>query len=128
MCTSTIDKYGISPVSIQWRVVRGDTATLKVDFLELDELTGFDTSGWEYNATTYDASGDILDDLPVTAEGSSITILAPASVSAFWGIGYKNIVAELPFDLQVTLDDNTVWTPIVGTVCVIGDVTPGGSL
>jgi hypothetical protein len=128
MCTSTIDKYGISPVSIQWRVVRGDTATLKIDFLELDELTGFDTSGWEYSATTYDASGDTLDDLPVTAEGSSITILAPASVSAFWGIGYKNIVAELPFDLQVTLDDNTVWTPIVGTVCVIGDVTPGGSL
>lgn len=128
MCTSTIDKYGISPASIQWRVVRGDTATLKVDFLELDETTGFDTSGWEYSATTYDASGDILDDLPVTVDGHSVTILAPASVSAFWGVGYKNIVAELPFDLQITLEDNTIWTPIVGTVCVIGDITPGGSL
>jgi hypothetical protein len=128
MCNSTIDKYGISPVSIQWRVVRGDTATLRVDFLELDEITGFDTDNWEYSATTYDSSGDILDDLPVTSDGSSITILAPASVSAYWGIGYKSVVAELPFDLQVTLDDGSVWTPIVGTVCVVGDVTPGGSL
>ena len=128
MCTSTIDKYGISPVSIQWRVVRGDTSTLKVDFLELDEITGFDTDNWEYSATTYDASGDILDDLPVTSDGSSVTILAPASVSAYWGIGYKSVVAELPFDLQVTLEDGSIWTPIVGTVCVVGDVTPGGSL
>lgn len=128
MCTSIIDKYGISPISIQWKVVRGDTAILKVDFLELDEVTGFNTADWQYNATTYDASGDILDDLPVTSEGSSITILAPASVSAYWGSGYKNVVAELPFDLQVTLEDGMVWTPIVGTVCVIGDVTPGGSL
>jgi hypothetical protein len=128
MCTSTINKYGIAPISIQWKLVRGDTSTITVDFLELDEVTGFDTDGWKYSATTYDASGDTLDDLPVTVNGSSVTILAPASVSAYWGTGYKSVVAELPFDLQITMSNDSVWTPIVGTICVIGDITPGCSL
>ena len=41
------------------------------------------------------------------------------------------VVAELPFDLQVTISDageDTVWTPVIGTICVLGDVSPGGSL
>ncbi len=43
----------------------------------------------------------------------------------------KSVVAELPFDLQVnipTAGENTIWTPIIGTITVIGDVSPGGSL
>ena len=48
-----------------------------------------------------------------------------------WGTAYKTIVAELPFDLQVQIsdaDEDTVWTPVIGTIRVLGDITPGGSL
>ena len=131
MCTSTINRFGASPASIQWKVVRGDTAQLSVDFLELDETTGFDCTGWTYNATTYDSSGDVLDELVIESEGHSVTILAPASLTLNWGSGYKNVVSELPFDLQVNIPvdgENTIWTPIIGTITVLGDVTPGGSL
>jgi len=31
---SSIDQVGASPINIQWKVVRGDTATLKIEFLE----------------------------------------------------------------------------------------------
>jgi hypothetical protein len=111
--------------------VRGDTAKLSVDFLELDETTGFDCTGWTYEATTYDSAGDVLDQLVVDSEGHSVTITAPASLTLNWGSGYKNVVSELPFDLQVNIPEvgeNTVWTPIIGTITVLGDVTPGGSL
>ena len=131
MCTSTINRFGASPASIQWKVVRGDTAQLSVEFLELDETTGFDCTGWTYNATTYDSSGDVLDELVIESEGHSVTILAPASLTLNWGSGYKNVVSELPFDLQVNIPvdgENTIWTPIIGTITVLGDVTPGGSL
>ena len=49
------------------------------------------------------------------------------------GTKYKPVVAELKFDLQATLpgdgvsggggDEVTKWTPVVGTICVIGDVS-----
>jgi hypothetical protein len=131
MCTSTINRFGATPASIQWKVVRGDTAKLSVDFFELDETTGFDCTGWTYEATTYDSSGDVLDQLVVTSDDHSITITAPASLTVNWGSGYKNVVSELPFDLQVNIPavgENTIWTPIIGTITVLGDVTPGGSL
>lgn len=131
MCTSTINRFGATPASIQWKVVRGDTAQLSVDFLELDETTGFDCTGWTYDATTYDSSGDVLDELVIESEGHSVTIIAPASLTLNWGSGYKNVVSELPFDLQVNIPatgENTIWTPIIGTITVLGDVTPGGSL
>jgi len=131
MCTSTINRFGATPASIQWKVVRGDTAKLSVDFFESDETTGFDCTGWTYEATTYDSSGDVLDQLVVTSDDHSITITAPASLTVNWGSGYKNVVSELPFDLQVNIPavgENTIWTPIIGTITVLGDVTPGGSL
>ena len=131
MCTSTINRFGATPASIQWKVVRGDTAKLSVDFFELDETTGFDCTGWTYEATTYDSSGDVLDQLVVESDDHSITITAPASLTVNWGSGYKNVVSELPFDLQVNIPavgENTIWTPIIGTITVLGDVTPGGSL
>jgi len=27
------------------------------------------------------------------------------------------------FDLQVTIDDGTVWTPVIGTINVLGDIS-----
>jgi hypothetical protein len=127
-----IERYGANPVNIQWRVVRGDTATLTVDFLELDETTAFDTSNWTYAATVYDSVGDVLDALEVEATTGSVVITAPCSITERWGIGYKNVVAELSFDLSVQIGNNlanpTIWTPVIGTISVLGDVTPGGSL
>lgn len=133
MCTTTIQKYGANPANISWRVVRGDTATIDITFLESDEATGWDTDGWTYKATAYDAQGDVLDDLivlPITGQ-SGVTIKAPASLTLNWGNKYTSVVAELPFDLQVNIPtdgENTIWTPVIGTICVLGDVSPGGSL
>ena len=131
MCAPIIEKFGASPANIQWTVVRGDTATLLVEFLEDDEVTGFDTTDWTYKATSYDPAGDILDDLTVEADGHLVTITAPASITANWGIAYKQVAAELKFDLEVTIeggsgaDADMVWTPVLGTICVLSDITPG---
>lgn len=132
-CYPEIQRYGADPANIQWKVVRGDTATLVVEFLEIDESTAFDTDGWTYKATSYDAAGNVLDDIPVTATAGTATLVAPASLTLNWGSSYKTIVAELPFDLQVVIpgegsEEPTVWTPVIGTICVLGDITPGGSL
>jgi len=131
-CCYDTQKYGANPINIQWRVVRGDTATLTVDFLDADETTAFDTDGWSYAATVYDPAGDVLDALVVEATTGSITITAPSTVTERWGTGYKNVVAELSFDVSVDIPQAGpncyVWTPIIGTISVLGDVTPGGSL
>lgn len=119
--------FGADPSIIQWKVVRGDTSPLRVEFFEADEVTPYDTSTWEYAATTYDFKGDVLDRLNVSAGNGFVTITAPASITELWGSGYNPVVAELAFDLQVTIDDDTVWTPVLGTISVLGDVT-GGSL
>jgi len=112
--------------------VRGDTASLEVEFLEIDETTPFDTDGWTYKATSYDATGSILDDLPVTATTGVAVITVDPCITEKWGTAYKTVVAELPFDLQITIPavtgEPTVWTPVIGTICVLGDITPGGSL
>lgn len=133
MCSIGLEKHGTNPVDIQWNIVRGDTAKIRIDFLENDEITAFNTEGWAYKATAYDASGDILDDLPVEINEDYITIYVSANTSKNWGTKYSKIVAELPFDLQVFMPvgsgcEDEVWTPIVGTIRVIGDVSPGGSL
>jgi hypothetical protein len=128
---SDTEKFGANPATIQWNVVRGDTATLKVDFLEDDETTKYNISTWSFKATAYDPTGDILDEMLVTATTGSVTITAPASMTLNWGTAYKTIVAELPFDLQAQIPvagEDTVWTPVVGTIRVLGDITPGGSL
>lgn len=132
MCTPTIEKHGATPANVQWTVVRGDTARLNVKFLEDDESTFFDTEGWEYRATVYDPNGDVLDELEVEYEDTSdVTIIAPASITENWGTAYKSVVAELSFDLQAVIPESgedTIWTPVIGTICVLGDITPGGSL
>ena len=126
---STIEQVGADPINIQWKVVRGDTATLKIEFLENDEVTYIDTTGWTYSSSSYDSSGDVLDELTVDSYPGYAIITAPASLTSFWGIGYRSIVAELPFDLQVTIteDENeTIWTPVLGTITVLSDITPSG--
>jgi hypothetical protein len=116
--------FGADPAKIKWSVVRGDTANLRVEFLEDDETTYFDTSSWTYASTTYDSKGDILDELEVTAGNGYVDIVAPASITEYWGTGYSSNVAELMFDLEVKIE-NTIWTPVIGTIFVIGDVTGG---
>jgi len=131
MCSPTIEKFGATPANIQWTVVRGDSASFTVSLLENDEVTQFDTEGWTYKATAYDPIADMLDDLPVTVSNGIITVTAPADVTANWGTKYKSVVAELSFDLQAIVPDGNstiTWTPVIGTICVLGDITPGGSL
>ena len=131
-CSPQIQKYGADPANVQWKVVRGDTASLEVEFLEIDESTPFDTDGWSFKATSYDPSGSVLDDLTVTATTGSVVITADPCLTEKWGTAYKTVVAELPFDLQITITaatgEDTVWTPVIVTICVLGDITPGGSL
>jgi len=131
MCSPTVEKFGATPANIQWTVVRGDSASFTVSLLENDELTEFDTQGWTYSATAYDPTSDTLDELTVTAEGSVITVTAPAEITSYWGTKYRSIVAELSFDVQAVVPDEgstITWTPVIGTICVLGDVSPGGSL
>jgi hypothetical protein len=131
MCAPTVEKYGASPANIQWTVVRGDTATLLVEFLEDDEITPFDCSDWTFRATAYDPMGNVLDNLTVTVDDNEATITAPASVTEDWGTGYNQVAAELRFDLEVIIEGgsganaDTVWTPVIGTICVLSDMTPG---
>jgi hypothetical protein len=115
--------FGADPAQIKWNIVRGDTSPLRVEFLEDDEVTYFDTSDWTFEATSYDPQSDVLDSLEVTAGEGYVDIMAPASITELWGTGYKSVVTELTFDLQVTIDSDTVWTPLIGTISVIGDVT-----
>jgi len=124
--TTTAEIFGANPHSMKWTVVRGDTSVLRVEFFENDEVTEYDTSDWEYASYAYDFKGDVLDELETSSGDGYVEITAPADTTKFWGTGYKAVVAELAFDLQVTID-NTVWTPVIGTITVIGDVT-GGSL
>ena len=131
MCAPTIEKYGATPANIQWTVVRGDTSNLTIEFFEDDEVTKWITTGWTYKATSYDPNGDYLDELSITTGAGKVIITAPASLTELWGTRYKSVVAELPFDLQVIVPDNDgdiTWTPVIGSICVLGDVSPGGSL
>jgi hypothetical protein len=118
---------GADPATIKWQIVRGDTSPLRVEFYDTDEVTLYDTTGWEFVASAYDFRGDVTDELEITAGDGYVEILAPADLTALWGTGYNSVVAELAFDLQVTIDSDTVWTPVIGTISVLGDVT-GGSL
>jgi hypothetical protein len=123
MCGPEI--FGADPARIKWNVVRGDTASLRVEFLDNDEITYFDTSDWEYVASSYDPKGDIIDELTVTPGNGYVDIVAGPDLTQYWGTGYGSALAELNFDLQVTIN-NTVWTPVIGNILVIGDVS--GSL
>jgi hypothetical protein len=124
---------GSNPAMINWRVVRGDTAKLRVSFLEKNEINQYDTTGWEYSSTAYDPKNDISYPLTVTIVDEYVDIIASAELTETWGAQQNTaIVAELSFDLQVSFpaedEDPEIWTPIIGNITVIGDVTGGLSI
>jgi hypothetical protein len=123
MTTCCPEVFGSDPVNIKWTVVRGDTSTLRVDFLFDDEVTNYNTETWAYASSAYDPKTDIIDELTVTAGDGYAEISIPSDISANWGTLFSGKVAELNFDLKVTFDDNKVWTPVVGVISVIGNVS-----
>ena len=123
--TTLVNFFGYDPARIIWKIVRGDTATIQIDFLENDESTGFDISGWDFVSIAYNPRVDEEYELEVVTSGNGVTITASSDITVDWGNTYGAVVAELLFDLQVDTG-NEIWTPVVGTITVIGDV--GGSL
>ena len=119
------DQFGQKPINLKWNVTRGDTAKLRVEFLENDESTTFDISDWTFASSSYDTKGDVVDELEIDAGDGYVDIIAPSDITENWGTGFSSVVAELGFDLEVTID-NEIWTPVVGTIVVSGDIT--GSL
>ena len=132
--TSSIDQVGASPINIQWKVVRGDTATLRIDFLEDDEVTPINISTWTFVSSSYDSSGDTLDELTVEKYTGYVIITATSEITKLWGVGYRNTVLELPFDLEIIIpndesgavESEVTWTPVIGTIVVLSDVTGTG--
>ena len=132
MCNNnSIKKYGTQPIDMQWNVIRGDTSSLKIEFFNNDENTYWDTTGWTYISTSYDPQSDILDLITVTGYPGYAILTASEELTSYWGTKYGSVVAELPFDLQVVIpidDASITWTPILGTIRVLGDVSPGSIL
>lgn len=118
-------RLGVKPVDVRWDIVRGDTASIRVNFLQLDEKTHYDISSWIFEAAAYSRKENIFDDLEVRVDGNDVVITANSDLTEFWGSGISKTVAELQFDLQVIIDPFTIWTPVIGTITVIGDVTGG---
>lgn len=120
-CPDELDFIGAEPAQIKWRIVRGDTATLLVQFYENDEINFYDTSTWTYLATAYESKADRFDELDIEVHAGYVKITASPEITSTWGVNAKT--AELNFDVQVTIDGTTVWTPIIGIISVVGDVT-----
>lgn len=119
------DQFGQKPIHLKWNVTRGDTAKLKVEFLQNDEVTYFDISDWTFASSAYDAKGDVVDELDVNVSTGYVEIVAPSDITETWGEGFSSVIAELAFDLEVTTT-NEIWTPVIGTIVVAADIT--GSL
>jgi hypothetical protein len=126
MKSLTNEFFGADPIHAKWRVVRGDTAKLRVYFLEHDEVTEYDTTGWTFMSTAYNAKGEVLDSLEISVENGYVDVLATPEITSTWGTGHNSVSAELSFDVQVVTDEGDVWTPIIGTIIVLSDVTPVG--
>jgi hypothetical protein len=117
------DVLGSSPVNVKWNIVRGDTATLRIDFLEDDEVTPYNISSWVIESTVYNPKTGARNDLEITKNTGWIVVTARADITAQWGDGFRYRVNELNFDVEVTLADGTVWTPVVGVVSLISDIS-----
>lgn len=118
---------GADPLYFKWNVVRGDTSSITFEFYENNEVDLLDLSSWTFVATAYDPISEDSYSLDVIQDGGVITVNATATITAQWGTGIRSQVAELNFDLEGT-NDTTVWTPVIGIIKVLGDVTIGGSL
>jgi hypothetical protein len=119
---SNDEKFGANPVNIVWNVVRGDTAIFGVDFTEADEVTPIDISAWTFIATAYNPQTKVSNQLTITKSTGYVEIKATPTITSTWGVGPGSKVAELRFDLQATTP-TAIWTPIIGTISVIGDIT-----
>jgi len=130
-CPPEPQVLGASPANIHWNVVRGDTSKIRVSFLETNEDANLDTNGWTYTATAYNPVSNMYDELSVIAGDNYIDIIASPEITENWGTANSGTVAELVFDLEVIIpaeteeDEATVWTPVIGTIAVLGDVTRG---
>lgn len=130
-CPPETQVLGANPANIHWNVVRGDTAKIKITFFESNEVTEFDTDEWTYVATAYNPANNTYYELSVIEGDGFIEIIATPEISNAWGTAASGIVAELAFDLEVTIPavapetEDTIWTPVIGTISVIGDITRG---
>jgi hypothetical protein len=124
--TNTVFQTGADPQNIQWTIVRGDDASIRFEFYEDDGVTYKDITSWTVLASVYDPKTATKYGLTVTKGTGYIDISSPSTQTALWGTGSSSIVAELAFDLQITIS-SLKWTPIVGTIVVRSDIT-GSSL
>ena len=113
---------GAEPQNIKWTIVRGDDISVKFEWYEDDGVTAKDTTGWTYLASAYDPKTATKYSLTVASAAGYVTVSANSAMTAGWGIGSASTVAELIFDLQVTVS-NKKWTPIIGTITVRSDIT-----
>ena len=130
-CPPETQVLGANPANIHWNVVRGDTAKIKITFFESNEVTEFSTDDWEYIATAYNPANTTYYELSVVEGDGFIEIIATPEISNAWGTASSGIVAELAFDLEITIPavapetEDTIWTPVIGTISVVGDITRG---
>ena len=116
---------GAEPQNVQWNIVRGDDASALFEWYEDDGITLKDTSTWTYAASAYNPKTSTSYSLTCTAGTSNVTISIPNTTSILWGTGSNAIVAELNFDLQITISGKK-WTPILGKIIVRSDITGSG--
>lgn len=121
-CSNIPENFGADPAFVQWKVVRGDTARIRIEFYQADGETYYDISTWTFTSSAYDLKNGGFDTLTVTAGSGYVDITAPANLTATWGTGQTSVVTELSFDLEVTIDGE-VWTPVIGKITVLADVT-----
>lgn len=113
---------GADPQNVKWTIVRGDDISAKFEWYENDGVTLKDTTSWIYSASAYDPKTATKYTLTTISASGSVVVSAANTMTAAWGVGSSNIVAELIFDLQVTIDSKK-WTPIIGTIVVRSDIT-----
>lgn len=130
-CANTIQTFGTNPINAQWKINKGNTSVLEITFLEQDEVTPFDITGWTVVANVYDKYNDSLTELTTGFAGETLIITASADQTSTWGPANRFSIAELRFEVVVTIPqmgDDYIWTPISGTICLLSDVATGGSL
>lgn len=113
-------RVGSSPANVMWTVVRGDDAKLSLQFLDTDGVTPLNVSGWTYSSKVKTASGLVSATVTPGASSTVVIHITDEQTSAM-DIPTAS-PASYPFDLQVTKADETVWTPLIGTLRVLPDV------
>lgn len=123
LCSSDSPIFiGAEPQNIKWTIVRGDDISVKFEWYEDDGVTAKDTTGWTYLASAYNPKTATKYSLTVASAAGYVTVSADSATTYGWGTGSASIVAELIFDLQVTISSKK-WTPIIGTIVVRSDIT-----